>query len=89
MSKATLLPLEELTDNSGYSVTPDGEVVDTSDCPFVYFDDEPQFPAETLCKIYNDGGHYIATPYFHSYGKRKGGLSPLERVFLIFSLKKY
>ena len=90
MDKATLLPLEELTDNSGLFITSDGEAVDLSDCPFPFFE-EPQYPAERLYKIYNDGGHYVATPYFHSYGRKKNALSPLERVFAVFyndSLKK-
>ena len=90
MNKATLLPLEDLTDNSGYSITPDGEIIDTSDCPFPFFE-EKHTPKERLYKIYNDGGHYVATPYFHSYGKRKNALSPLERVFGMLyneSLKK-
>ena len=33
---------------------------DTTGCPFPYFD-EPKQPEESFFKIYNDGGHYIAT----------------------------
>lgn len=87
MSKATLLPLEDIMDNTGnftgYSVDDGGVIVNTSDCPFSFLD-EPQKTGETLYKIYNDGGHYIATPYFHSYGKRRSETSPLEKVFDLY-----
>lgn len=87
MSKVNLLPLEDIRDNTGiftgYSVDSDGVIVNTSDCPFPFFETPAPTPQEeeTLYKIYNDGGHYIATPYFHSYGKRRSALSPIERVF--------
>lgn len=84
MNKARLIPLGDITDDlgnfSGYSVDEDGVVVDTSDCPFPFLD-EPQFPEHGLYKIINDGGHYVATPYFHSYGKRPSDKTPFEKVF--------
>lgn len=30
-------------------------------CPFKFFE---HFPEKQVCKIYHDGGHYVATPYF-------------------------
>jgi hypothetical protein len=36
---------------------------------------------ETYYKIYNDGGHYVAKPYFHSYQKHVSDKSPLEKAF--------
>ena len=82
MENARLIPLGDLKDNYGncYSVDDDGVVVDTSDCPFPFLD-EPQEGAETLYKIYNDGGHYIAYPYFHSYKKRPADKTPLQKLF--------
>lgn len=84
MNKARLIPVRDVMDDlgnfTGYSVDENGVVVNTSDCPFSFFD-EPQMPDNTLCKIYHDGGHYVATPYFHSYGKRKADKTPLEKVF--------
>ena len=81
MSKVQVLPLEDLTDNtgvfSGFSSTADGEIIDTSDCPFPFFEEKK----ERYYKIYNDGGHHVATPYFHSYGKRKGQRPLLDVVF--------
>ena len=84
MNKARLIPLGDITDDlgnfTGYSVDEDGVIVNTSDCPFPFFD-EPQFPEHGLYKIINDGGHYVATPYFHSYGKRPSDKTPFEKVF--------
>ena len=89
MNKARLIPLGDITDDlgnfSGYSVDEDGVVVNTSDCPFPFLG-EPQFPEHGLYKIYNDGGHYVAYPFFHSHGKRKYGdgekeKTPLEHFF--------
>ena len=81
MSATKVIPLRDVMDNSGkatgYSVDTDGTIVDTSDCPFPFFEEEK----EVYYKIYNDGGHYVATPYFRSYGKRRNELSPLEKVF--------
>lgn len=49
-------------------------------CPFFF--DEPQQSQEKLYKIYNDGGHYVATEYFHSYKKRKREKpSMVEKLF--------
>ncbi|MBQ3506793.1 MAG: hypothetical protein IJA89_08505 [Clostridia bacterium] len=53
---------------------------DVAGCPFPFFN-EPKKPVEKYYKIYNDGGHYVATPYFHSYGKRRNQPSPLETLF--------
>ena len=39
---------------------------------------------EAYYKIYNDGGHYVAKPYFHSYQKCRSDKTPLERVFDFF-----
>lgn len=84
MNKARLIPLGDITDDlgnfSGYSVDEDGVVVNTSDCLFPFLD-EPQFPEHGLYKIINDGGHYVATPYFHGYGKRPSDKTPFEKVF--------
>ena len=84
MSKASLIPYGDIMDDlgnfTGYSVDTDGVIVNTSDCPFTFFEEE-QPPTEAFYKIYNDGGHYVATPYFHSYGKRKSDKTPLEKVF--------
>ena len=84
MNKARLISLGDITDDlgnfSGYSVDEDGVVVNTSDCPFPFLD-EPQFPEHGLYKIINDGGHYVATPYFHGYGKRPSDKTPFEKVF--------
>lgn len=78
-------PLWDLQDNygnfTGYSVDSDGVIVDTSDCPFFFTEQKQNAPNKNLYKIYNDGGHYVATPYFHSYGKRKSQKSPFEQVF--------
>lgn len=67
MSKAALVPLGDITDNSGkntgYSVNLDGEIVDVSDCPFPFFE-ETKEPTKKMYKIYNDGGHYVATEYY-------------------------
>lgn len=55
MNTATLIPCDDL----------DG-------CPFLFFDDEPkepERPAEAWYKIYNDGGHFVATRVCHN--KRK------------------
>lgn len=83
MEKAKLDSLVDLKDNygnfTGYSVDSDGVVVNTSNCPFPFLD-EPQ-DGEILCKIYNDGGHYIAYPYFHSTTKRPERKTRLQRVF--------
>ena len=35
-------------------------------CPFKFFDN---FPEKQVCKIYHDGGHYVATPYFPTHKK--------------------
>lgn len=62
---------------------------DVAGCPFHFFDD---IPKEQYYKVYNDGGHYVAIPYFHSYGQRKSQESPLERVFTVLyneALKKH
>ena len=84
MNKARLIPLGDIMDDlgnfTGYSVDENGVVVNTSDCPFPFFD-EPQFPEHGLYKIINDGGHYVATPYFHSYGKRPSDKTLFEKVF--------
>lgn len=84
MSKATLSPLCDITDNfgnfTGFSVNTDGEIVNTSDCPFPFLD-ETHDVTEKLYKIYNDGGHYVATPYFHGYKKRRSEITPFEQVF--------
>lgn len=42
----------------------------TPEFPFIFFD-EKQYPEKTRCKIYNDGSHYIAVPYFKNEKKRK------------------
>ena len=89
MNKAKLIPLRDIKDDlgnfTGYSVDENGVVVNTSDCPFPFFEDEISVdftpPASALYKIYHDGGHPIAIPYFHSYGKRKNKKTPLERIF--------
>ena len=82
MRKTTLSPLRDLTDDfgnyTGFSVNDDGEIVDTSSCPFTFFEEDEK---DVLYKIYNDGGHYIATPYFHGYKKRRSETTPFERVF--------
>ncbi len=41
--------------------------------PFVFFPDnaEEERPEKALCKVYNDGGHYVAIPYFEGESKRK------------------
>lgn len=84
MNKARLIPVRDIKDDlgnfTGYSVDDDGVVVNTSDCPFPFLDTS-QFPENGLYKIYNDGGHYVATPVFHSYGKRPSDKTPLEKVF--------
>lgn len=45
------------------------------DCPFpfVFFADnaEEERPEKAFCKVYNDGGHYVAVPYFEGKSKRK------------------
>ena len=85
MRNEKLIPMWDLQDNygnfTGYSVDLDGVVVNTSDCPFSFAGQKKNAPAIRLYKIYNDGGHYVATPYFRSYKKRKSEKSPFERVF--------
>ena len=67
---------------------------DIAGCPF-FFDESQELDLqgreEQYYKIYNDGGHYVAIPYFHSYKKRPSELAPIERVFDIYyneALKK-
>lgn len=38
--------------------------------PFVFFNQE-RFPEKTCCKVYNDGTHCVAVPYFKNEAKRK------------------
>ena len=56
MRKTTLSPLRDLTDDfgnyTGFSVNDDGEIVDTSSCPFTFFEEDEK---DVLYKIYNDG----------------------------------
>ena len=46
MRNAQLLPLEDITDNTGvftgFSVTADGEIINTSDCPFPFFEEKKE-----------------------------------------------
>lgn len=39
---------------------------------------------EKYYKIYNDGGHYVAKEYFHSYQKRRSEETPLDKVFDLY-----
>ena len=70
MNTATLMPADDI-----------------AGCPF-FFDEleeiERTVPEEQYYKIYNDGGHYVALPYFHSYRKRDPELSPFERIFELY-----
>lgn len=47
--------------------------VDNKDLPFFFYDDKPVL--DGMYKVYNDGGHYIATPYF----KMKGKVTPKSK----------
>ena len=84
MSKATVSILTDIKDNlgnfTGYSVDSDGVVVDTRDCPFPFFDDD-ETPKNEYYKVYNDGGNYVATPYYKGVGKHKEKVSLMEKVF--------
>ncbi|PWM73354.1 MAG: hypothetical protein DBX59_05160 [Bacillota bacterium] len=51
--------------------------IPAGECPFPFFDDNPIFPEKMLCKVYHDGGHYIATPYF-SNGHRRAERTQYE-----------
>lgn len=50
---------------------------DGAGCPFPFFGE--QLPAEAVYKVYNDGGHYIATPVFRSKRLRKPQDLPIQR----------
>lgn len=55
---------------------------DMSGCPFPFFD-EPK-PAETYYKIYNDGGHYIATRCYRSQLKPAPHKTQREEIDILF-----
>ena len=84
MNESTISVLTDIKDSLGkfigYSVDSDGVVVDTRDCPFPFFDDEQPSKNEYY-KVYNDGGHYVATRYYKGVGKRKEKVSLMEKVF--------
>jgi len=68
MSKVTLSPLCDLTDNfgnfTGFSVNTDGEIVNTSDCPFPFLDemqDEWYIAEESEEYTYFDIEYYFRT----------------------------
>ena len=44
--------------------------VSRRECP-EFFDDVPTIPEKVFCKVYNDGGHYVAVPYFPNRERRK------------------
>lgn len=49
-----------------------------TDCPFPFFS-EPKKPAKIICKIYNDGGHYIATPVMRRITHQPQEIQPSRR----------
>ncbi len=49
-----------------------------------FFFDEPQLPAETYYKIYNDGGHYIATRCYRSQLKPVPHKAKREDIDILF-----
>lgn len=57
---------------------------DWGDCPFPFFNDEPQPPDERYYKIYHDGGHLIATPLFRSQAKRPPKNPAREDIDILF-----
>ncbi|MCM1437642.1 MAG: hypothetical protein NC131_00320 [Roseburia sp.] len=56
---------------------------DGEGCPFPFIDDI-QRNNEGVFKIYNDGGHYIALPVFHSKVKQKGHNKPKKDIDMLF-----
>ncbi len=56
---------------------------DMSGCPFPFLD-EPQSPATTYYKIYNDGGHYIATRCYRSQIKPPKRKYKREDIDILF-----
>ena len=48
---------------------------DFTGCPFPFFG-EPQKPAKKVYKIYNDGGHFIATPVLRKFTRKPQDLPP-------------
>lgn len=70
MNTATLIPVDDM----------DG-------CPFPFFDDTPAFPeapAEGWYKIYNDGGHFVATRVIRSNKKPVGRAYEREAIDILF-----
>lgn len=55
---------------------------DMSGCPFPFFDEET--PAEGWYKIYNDGGHFVATRCVRSQRKHKCGSQAKEDIDICF-----
>lgn len=71
-------------DFSAYGLTP---VEDMDCCPFPFFDDEPkesELPAEAWYKIYNDGGHFVATRILRNKGKHISKNKPQEDIDICF-----
>lgn len=56
---------------------------DGEGCPFPFIDDL-QGNTDGFYKIYNDGGHYIAMPVFHSKVVQKGHNKPKEDIDILF-----
>lgn len=73
----------EREETMNYSYTDLQQLDDMTGCPFPFFD-EPQPPVKPCYKIYNDGGHYIATRCIRSQVKPKKRSCVREDIDILF-----